>query len=414
MVGQSLQEPSVLITDGDLKVTLPVLRSLARKNVQTGVAATSTKAMSFFSKYCKAKFMYPSPRDNLGLFLKAIRKIIEESDFDILFPVGEWTLVPISKNRESIASRIELPFASKEAIEKTFNKSLTLEIAMKEGVPMPETFFVKDLSDLQEAARKTPYPAVIKSRFSWFWDHGKASFSRPVYVNSPQELLMRYKSMHSEFPFPIIQEYIPGVAYHIGALCNHSRLKAACCIKEHRTIPVTGGYATLRETVDLNPKMLKSALRMLEALDWHGVAEVEFKSDSRDSTPKFMEINGRFWGSLELAIEAGIDFPYLLYLLAVDGDVKPAFDYKVGVKRRWLEGDLVYISNVLKNVGAHAGVEYPQKWRALLDFLKIQDCKFDCLYWDDPLPFLSGFLWGDIPGIFSRKLMRRFSMTAHD
>lgn len=409
-----MRKPSVLLTDGDLKVTLPVLRSLARRNIQTGVAATRTKAMSFFSKYCKTKFIYPSPRDNLGLFLKAIKKIIEKSDFDILFPVGEWTLVPISKNRESITSHIRLPFAGKEAIERTFNKSLTLEIAMKEAVPMPRTFFIHNLSDLQEAAQETPYPAVIKSRVSWFWDGDKASFSRPIYVNSPQELKAKYRAMHEEFPFPIIQEYVPGKAYHIGVLCNRSRLKAACCIKEHRTIPVTGGYATLRETVNLNPKMLKSTTRMLKALDWHGVAEVEYKLDSRDSTPKFMEINGRFWGSLELAIEAGIDFPYLLYRLAVDGNIKPEFGYKVGVKRRWLEGDLVYISNVLKSVGAHAGVQYPRKRHALFDFLKIHNCKFDCLYWDDPLPFLSGFLWGDIPGIFSRKLMKRFSLTTHD
>jgi len=153
--------------------------------------------------------------------------------------------------------------------------------------------------------------------------------------------------------------------------------------------------------------MKEFALRLLKVLNWHGVAEVEFKLDPRDSVPKFMEINGRFWGSLELAMAAGIDFPYLLYLLAVDGDVKPVLRYKVGVKRRWLEGDLIYISNVLKNVDFHADVEYPDKWRALAEFLKIYDAKFDCLYWDDLLPFLSRFFWGDIPRILFRKFSKK-------
>jgi len=213
--------------------------------------------------------------------------------------------------------------------------------------------------------------------------------------------------MHGELPFPIIQEYIPGVAYHVGVLCSHSRLRAICCIKEHRTLPVTGGYATLRETTEVDYRMKEAASRLLSALNWHGVAEVEFKLDSRDSTPKLMEINGRFWGSLELAMAAGIDFPYLLYRLTLDGDVKPTLSYNVGVKRRWLDGDFVFLSNVLKNVDFHADIEYPDKWHALADFLKIWDAKFDCLYLYDLLPFLSGFLWGDVPSIIFRKFKRK-------
>ena len=405
---KELQNPSVLLTDGDLKVTFPILRSLAMKGVETGVAATRSKAMSFFSKFCKNRLLYPSPRENLTLFLKTIQKIVKKTDYDILFPIGEWTLVPISEHREKITPYINLPLPSKEAIRKTFNKASTIKLAQEENVPIPKTFHIHNIRDLNKESKEISYPAVIKSRWSWAWNGDKtnAYVSRPRYVNSHQELLSAYKSMHNEFPFPIIQEYVPGVPYHVGVLCSHSRLRAICCIKEHRTIPVTGGYATLRETVELDYRMKEIALRLLKALNWHGVAEVEFKLDPRDSTPKFMEINGRFWGSLELAMAAGVDFPYLLYLLAVDDDVKPVLKYSVGVKRRWIEGDLIYISNVLKNVGFHADVKYPDKWRALIEFLKIYDAKFDCLYWDDLLPFLSRFLWGDIPGILLRKFTR--------
>jgi hypothetical protein len=151
------------------------------------------------------------------------------------------------------------------------------------------------------------------------------------------------------------------------------------------------------------------AARLLEALDWHGVAEVEFKLDPRDNVPKFMEINGRFWGSLELAIEAGVDFPYLLYRLITEGDVKPVFQYKAGVRRRWLEGDIIHLSNVLKNVNLHSNLPYPDKLKTIVDFLKIYDKRtgFDCLYWDDLMPFLSLFLWGDIPGIVSRRFRKK-------
>jgi predicted ATP-grasp superfamily ATP-dependent carboligase len=402
-----LQKPSVLITDGDMKVSLPVLRSLAKKNIETGVAATHKRAMSFFSRYCKNRLLYPSPRENRDLFLKAIRKIVEKTHFDFLFPVGEWTLVPISENREKISPYIKLPIASREAIKKTFDKSLTLKLAMDEDVPTPKSFFINSFQDLRNASKEVSYPAVIKSRWSWVWKGNKASFSRPKYVNSPQELLSAYETVHDDFPFPVIQEYIPGMAYHVGVLCSHSRLRAVCCIKEYRAIPVSGGYATFRETVELDHRMKEFALRLLKALDWHGVAEVEFKLDPRDSVPKFMEINGRFWGSLELAIASGVDFPYLLYRLAMDGDVKAPLEYRIGVKRRWLEGELIYISNILKNVDAYPGVKYPNKLQTLKEFLKVYDGAYDCLYWDDPLPFVSQFLWGDIPRIISNRLLNK-------
>ena len=397
----------MLITDGDMKVSVPVLRSLAKKNIETGVAATNKRAICFFSRYCKNRLLYPSPRENRDLFLKVIRKIVEKNNFDFLFPVGEWTLVPISENREKIIPHIKLPIASREAIRRTFDKSLTLKLAIDENVPIPKSYFINSFQDLQDASKKVSYPAVIKSRWSWVWKENKASFSRPKYVNSPQELLSAYETVHDDFPFPVIQEYIPGNAYHVGVLCSHSRLRAVCCIKEYRTIPVSGGYATFRETVQLDHKMKEFALRLLKALDWHGVAEVEFKLDPRDSVPKFMEINGRFWGSLELAVASGVDFPYLLYRLAIDGDVRPPLEYTIGVKRRWLEGDIIYISNVLKSVDAHPGFDYPNKLQALKEFLKIYDGRYDCLYWDDPIPFMSQFLLGDIPNIISRRLRKK-------
>jgi len=68
---------------------------------------------------------------------------------------------------------------------------------------------------------------------------------------------------------------------------------------------------------------------------WHGVAMVEFKV-SADGTPYLMEVNARFWGSLQLAIDAGVDFPWLLYQLATGRDVESDDDYVTGVKSRWL------------------------------------------------------------------------------
>jgi predicted ATP-grasp superfamily ATP-dependent carboligase len=109
---------------------------------------------------------------------------------------------------------------------------------------------------------------------------------------------------------------------------------------------VQGGPSTLRESTH-DPELLGSAIRLLKALDWYGVAMVEFKVDPRDNVPKLMEINPRFWGSLELANAAGVNFPWLLYQTAMGRLPEPTFDYSVGVRCRWLvPGDILhFISN---------------------------------------------------------------------
>ena len=154
---------------------------------------------------------------------------------------------------------------------------------------------------------------------------------------------------HKIYPLPLIQESIPrkGEAFGVSALFNKdSKLRAVFVHKRLREYPVTGGPSTLRESVK-NPKVQELGLKLLKALDWVGVAMVEFKVDPRDGEPKLMEINPRFWGSLQLAILSGVDFPYLIYRMAKEGDVKPILDYKIGVRCRWMfPGDFIhFLSN---------------------------------------------------------------------
>jgi predicted ATP-grasp superfamily ATP-dependent carboligase len=115
---------------------------------------------------------------------------------------------------------------------------------------------------------------------------------------------------------------------------------------------------------------------LLSLLGWVGVAMAEFKVDPRDGRPKLLEVNPRFWGSLHHAIVCGVDFPWLLCRMAVDGDVDRVADYRVGVRSRsLLHGDLMHF------------LTRPARWRtrpALCDF-SIPD---DVLSADDPWPAL--------------------------
>jgi predicted ATP-grasp superfamily ATP-dependent carboligase len=118
---------------------------------------------------------------------------------------------------------------------------------------------------------------------------------------------------------------------------------------------------------------------------------VEFKLDRRDGIPKLMEINGRFWNSLPLAIAAGVDFPFLLYQMATAGDAPECFNYRVGVKSRWLLADARHLLGVLGGRPKGWIGDFPSRRETLREFLKFvePDLYYDDFSLSDPAPFVA-------------------------
>jgi predicted ATP-grasp superfamily ATP-dependent carboligase len=215
---------------------------------------------------------------------------------------------------------------------------------------------------------------VIKPRIS------SGSFGI-VYVKKKEDLISAYQNVHLRYPFPLIQEYIPdgGGTFGFSALFDESsNVKAAFVHKKLRMYPVQGGPSTLREGVE-HPQIMELGLSLLKALSWVGIAMVEFKVDPRDGIPKLMEINPRFWGSLQLAIFSGVDFPYLILKMAKGEKFDPILRYPVGRRSRWLLfGDILHF------------VDNPRRFRLHPSFFRFfdQETCDDMISKDDPLPVL--------------------------
>jgi predicted ATP-grasp superfamily ATP-dependent carboligase len=163
-------------------------------------------------------------------------------------------------------------------------------------------------------------------------------------VGEEGELAEAYMHVHSRYPFPLLQGFIrPGDKYDVCLLFNsNSELRASFVQKEIRHFPPDSGPSTVQISV-WRPDLVEKATFLMRKLNWYGVAEVEFMVDPMDGKAKFMEINPRFWGSLHLSIISGVDFPWLLYRLAVDGDVDRVYSYTTGIRCRWLlPGDILH------------------------------------------------------------------------
>jgi predicted ATP-grasp superfamily ATP-dependent carboligase len=237
-----------------------------------------------------------------------------------------------------------------------------------QGSPAPDVVQV-----LNHFAHKIPIPAVIKPRIS------SGSFGI-VYVKKKEDLIPSYQSVHGRFPFPIIQEWIPdgGGTYGFSALFDEaSSVRAAFVHKKLRMYPVQGGPSTLGEGVE-HPQIMEMGLSLLKSLNWAGVGMAEFKVDPRDGIPKLMEVNPRFWGSLQLAIVSGVDFPYLILRMAKRESFEPILHYAVGKRFRWLLlGDILHFLNNPNRLHLRP---------SFFDFFD-PDTFYDIISKDDPFPF---------------------------
>jgi len=364
----------VLVTDASKRETLAIVRSLSKKGIAVTVGEDRKLCCSFFSKYIKNKIIYPNPAENPFSFIKSIYELVKRSKYDVIFPVDDQTTILFSKYKDKLSKYTKVPVTDYETIMKGRDKAKTIKIAIENGIPCPKTYFVDDIEEIRKD--EIEFPVVIKPR--------ESSGARGiVYVNSLEELMREYKKVKKRYGTPLIQEYIPhnGGHYSVCALFNQdSEPRAIFVYKELRQYPITGGPATFSVSVE-KTDVLKYAIKLLKAMKWYGVAHLDFLIDSRDKKPKLLEVNPRFWSSLELAILSGVDFPYLLYKIALDGDVKPVITYKTGVKLRFLSGDILWLLST------------PNKLKALPEFIKFRDNNlgYAILSLDDPKPMI-GFL----------------------
>jgi len=306
----------------------------------------------------------------------------------MLIPISEFTITIISYHKKELEDYTIVAAPDYNLYIKTYDKAKTIQHAQKHKIPHPKTYIPQDPSEVREIAKEIMYPVVIKPRRKTYWYNDKAKVLKVTqrnYADSPEDLIRKYdRILHENSELidlnliPMIQEYIPGPTYGYEALLNHGQIKAYFMHKRLAEYPTTGGASTLREST-YHPTIAKIGAYTLQTLKWHGLAMAEFKLDPRDRTPKLIEINGRPWGSIPLAITAGIDFPYLLYKMLTEGDIEPPQAYPLGIRQTWLiPGHLLWLYTNLTN--------NHNKIKTIKQFLKSLTYPDDIINIKDPLP----------------------------
>jgi predicted ATP-grasp superfamily ATP-dependent carboligase len=300
------------------------------------------------------------------------------------------TMHLVAEIRQGLGSFVRVPFPGKEQIARARDKREVLSLAQRLGIPCPETVMPHEEHSLAECAKRFRYPVVIKPRLSWLFRDDEWVSGNVQYAHDIQDLIEKYHESHMLIPDPLVQEKIEGEGRGVFLLSWNGELKAAFCHRRLREKPPWGGVSVYRESIPFDEDLVRNSFNLLQAIGWQGPAMVEFKVDRRDGQAKLMEINGRFWGSLQLAIDSGMNFPLMLYRLANGEDVPTQFNYQVGVKSRWLLGDLDHLLiRLTHSDGKNGFSRFPtSKLQASLDFLKLyeRNLHYEVFRFDDPGP----------------------------
>ena len=366
---------SVIVTNASGAKALVVTRSLGRKKIEVITTDSERFSAAFFSKYSRSHFLYPSPVNSPLEFINTLEKEVKSRKIDVLMPINSTETLLISKYKNKFEPYTKVPLADYSKMVQLHNKEQLMKIATEIDLPIPKTYNIKNVNEIRIIAEEIEYPVVIKPK--------DATSSKGVqYAYSKDEFVYRYKHFITEnnlnpSSYPLVQEYIPGDGYGVSVLFNHGELRALFTHRRLREYPITGGPSTLRESVR-HPEMEKIAIDLLKYINWHGVAMIEFKLNKRTDRPVLIEVNPRFWGSINQAIASGVDFPFLLYKMATDGDIKPVLNYKIGVKTRFLMNDLRALFSHLRHSN--------NRIQILKEFLNFDGLCDDIIIYEDILP----------------------------
>lgn len=380
---------TILITDGEQRAALAATRSLGRAGHTVVVCSSRRASIAGGSRFCAQEELVPSALADVDGFVERIRQIVARHGVDTVIPISEPSLLAILPARGQLEG-VRVPFPTYESFLRICDKAEVARAAQTVGIRVPEQQLITAPTDADRVAATARFPLVLKPGRSVVGEGAKRRKVSVIHVASAAAFRSALERLPEE-AYPVLaQERIVGPGIGVFVLLREGAVQAAFAHRRLREKPPSGGVSVLRESVPLDPDLLDRCVRLLRAFDWEGVAMVECKVSEATGIPYIMEINGRFWGSLQLAIDAGVDFPRLL-VDGIDG-LPPVTEYTVGVRSWWEWGDVDHLIARFRRSREELSLpeDAPSRLGALMDFVKAfgPRNRSEVLRLGDPQPFL--------------------------
>lgn len=372
----------VLIVHGTGHIDLAIARSLGRAGAKVIVGSPAGTGFARYSRYVSAVLPFPD-HDPQAIAAATLAYLRNGRVTHVISP-DEALIARLNEHRAEI-ERYAVPlFPPTQAFHECLYKDRTLRRAARLGIPVPRTYVPSTLDHL-EPCRHWTYPLVFKPNHrDPSQRHPAAGDYLAAYAATFEDLCRQVAALGPHAAPPMIQEFAPGEGIGVEVLM---RAGEPLLIFQHRRLrekPHTGGISVLCESMPLSENLVADSVRLLKDMNWDGVAMVEFRRDPATGISKLLEVNGRFWGSLPLALHAGADFPAaLLHSHLHPLGAHQNEPYRAGVRCRSLAHDTAALAEILRT-GAQP------RFAAFRQYLAAFHPAVGAYVWawDDPLPSL--------------------------
>lgn len=372
----------ILVTDAHEMAALGAIRSLGRAGHAVTGALPYDRPLpaAAWSRFCSRIERSPDPWREQSSF--RIWLLECAARYDVVLPLSEAALLGAAAVARSLPAGVTAAIPPAASLPAVLSKRIATERALELGIECAPTAFSVDATQ----ALRPPYVVRTDNRL----DGERYRKGETRFVANRADLLDAIDELDERGDAWIVQERIAG--YGVGAfVLRHARCtRLAFAHRRLHEVPFSGGWSALRRSIAA-PELVGQAERLLDAIGFEGAAMVEFRVSAADGRARFVEINGRLWGSLALALHAGVDFPAALVdCLAGRAPAPRPSSYPVGLQcRNVVPGEIEYLSSVLKAGRDVDGVAPPPKLASIVECLRLfldPRIRYDVFWPGDPLP----------------------------
>jgi predicted ATP-grasp superfamily ATP-dependent carboligase len=380
---------------------------IARQLWGTGVRVVGLSAhpriYGNFSRLCEVR-RAPNSQENPEQLAELLLQIAKDLEGAVVFPTRDADLLFLDHFRRELQSFYRLAIPPSSVLFRVLDKSAVSQAAVDAGIPTPRSAVIRDGVQLNCAVESVGFPCVVKPISSFHWRLGnnwnrvgeRKAFSASNF-NELAQLYERIRTVHAEV---LLQEWIPGgddqLAIWGGHVSKQGAPIAYFTAKKIVQSPPEFGTGCVVET-QLIPELLGSSLRLCHALDYSGIAEIEYKLDPRDGYFKLIEINPRLWDWHELGRACGVNLTSAAYCSLIGREIRPMLPNPR--RAQWVAEDalLLYLSSRISRRDFH--------WLPLRISM-VSRRIFGIFSWRDPIPFFRYFITTLVPRIAGAALRR--------
>ena len=376
---------SALVIGSDTRAFLAVVRSLGRQGVTVHVAPFDHASAAMASRYIHRVHRLPPLQLDPEGWITALLAVCESARPDFIVPCDDRSIIPLQHFHERVAHlRLGLPGA--QAYEAFFDKGHTRALAERCGVPVAPGRVLSDADTAEQLIAELGLPLFVKPRNSYLL---RALESRrnvhPCHKVRDLQQVLQAIPRRDEY---LVEANFNGTGVGVSVLAKDGVVSQ---VFQHRRVrePVGGGGSSYRKSEALSPELEQMTLALARASRLDGVAMFEYKVDDATGRKALLEVNARFWGSLPLAMAAGVDFPWLWFQQALGAPVAPRVPYRLPCYARNLLSDLyATVGHIESRRSAGRGVQLVEalRWVGSLHRVLIGRESLDTLARDDPKP----------------------------